>query len=86
MMLSECLLLGLFLMMELTLDFANFSGTSSFDSARRTLEERIRNLELKNCQYDPQFFISQEANTEGSSSRGGSRRSSRKRAPSLNDV
>ena len=27
MMLSECLLLGLFLMMELTLDFANFSGT-----------------------------------------------------------
>ena len=29
MKLSECLLLGLFLMMELTLDFADFSGTSN---------------------------------------------------------
>ena len=29
MMLFECLLLGLFLMMELTLDFADFSGTSN---------------------------------------------------------
>ena len=29
------------------------------DSARRTLEDRIRNLELKNCQYDPWFYASQ---------------------------
>ena len=30
------------------------------DSTRRTLEERIRNLELENRQYDPRFFTSLE--------------------------
>ena len=25
------------------------------DSTRRALEERIRSLELENCQYDPRF-------------------------------
>ena len=41
---------------------------------RRALKERIKSLELENCQYDPRFFASQEGNTEGGSSRGGSRR------------
>ncbi|KAL0015605.1 hypothetical protein SO802_002674 [Lithocarpus litseifolius] len=48
------------------------------DSARRTLEDRNRNLELENRQYDPRFYASQEGNTEGSSSRVGLRRSSRR--------
>ena len=48
------------------------------DSARRTLEDRIRNLKLENHQYDPRFNASQEGDTEGSSSRGGSMRSSHK--------
>ena len=53
---------------------------------KSTLEERIRNLKLENCQYDPSFYASQEGNIEGGSSRGGSRRSSRRRTRSLNDV
>ena len=49
------------------------------DAARRTLEEKIRSLELENRQYDPRFFTSREENIEGGSSRGGSRRSLRRR-------
>ena len=45
-------------------------------TTRRTLEERIKSLKLENRQYDPCFFASYEGNTEGGSSRGGSRRSS----------
>ena len=56
------------------------------DFARRTLEDRIRNLELENCQYDLRLYASQEGNVEGGSSRVGSRRSSRKRTRSPNDV
>ena len=56
------------------------------DAARRTLEERIRSLELENRQYDPLFFASQEGNTKGGSSRGRSRRSSRRQTWSPNDV
>ena len=56
------------------------------DATRRTLEERIRSLELENCQYDPHFFSSQEGNTKGGSSRGGSRRSSRRWTQSPNDA
>ena len=39
------------------------------DFDRRTLEDRIINLELENRQNDPRFYASQEGNTEGSSSR-----------------
>ena len=53
---------------------------------RRALEERIRSLELENCQYDPSFFSSQDGNIEGGSSRSGSRRSLRRRTQSPNDV
>ena len=56
------------------------------DVARRTLEERIRSLEIKKRQYDPRFFASQEGNTEGGSSKGGSRRSSCRRNWSPNDA
>ena len=56
------------------------------DSTRRTLKERIKSLELENRQYDPQFFTSQEGNTEGGSSRGGLRRSSSRQTRSPNDV
>ena len=56
------------------------------DISRRALEERIKSLELENCQYDPRFFASEEGNTEGGSSRGGSRRSSRRQTRSPNDV
>ena len=56
------------------------------DAARRTLEERIKSLELENHQYDPLFFASQEGNTEGGSSRGGSKRSSRRRTRSPTDA
>ena len=56
------------------------------DSARRTLEDRIRNLELENCQYDLRLYASQEGNTKGSSSRVGSWRSSRRQTRSSNDV
>ena len=56
------------------------------DATKRTLEERIRSLELKNHQYDPHFFSSQEGNTEGGSSRGRSRRSSHRHTRSPNDV
>ena len=55
------------------------------DAARRTLEERIRSLELENHKYDPRFFANQEGNTEGGSFRGGSRRSSRRQTQSPND-
>lgn len=48
------------------------------DFTRRALEERIKSLELENRQYDPRFFASQEGNTEDGSSKGGTRRSSRK--------
>ena len=58
----------------------------TIDAARRTLEERIRNIELENCQYDPHFFANQEGNTEGGSSRGESKRSSHRQTRSLNDV
>ena len=58
----------------------------TIDVARRTLKERIRSLELENHQYDPCFFASQEGNTEGGSSRGGSRRSSCRWTQSPNDV
>ena len=47
------------------------------DFTRRALEERIKSLELENRQYDPRFFASQEGNTEGGSSKGGTRRSFR---------
>ena len=56
------------------------------DATRRTLEERIRSLELENRQYDPRFFKSQEGNIEGGSSRSGLRRSLRRRTRSHNDV
>ena len=56
------------------------------DAARRTLEETIRSLKLENRQYDPLFFASQEGNTEGGSSRDGSRRSSCRCTQSPNDV
>ena len=56
------------------------------DFTRRALEERIKSLELKNCQYDPRFFTSQEGNTKGGSSRGGSRRSSHRRTQSPVDA
>ena len=56
------------------------------DAAKRTLEERIRSLEFENRQHDPRFFISQEGNTEGGSSKGGSRRFSRRRNWSPNDA
>ena len=56
------------------------------DSIRRTLEERIKNLELENRQYDPRFYASQEGNTEGGSSRGRSKRSSHRQTRSPNDV
>ena len=56
------------------------------DTTRRTLEERIRSLKLENRQYDSRFFASQEGNTEGGSSRGRTRRSSRRQTQSSNDV
>ena len=56
------------------------------NSTRRSLEERIRNLELENWQQESRFYASQEGNTKGSSSRGVSRRSSRKRTRSPNDA
>ena len=56
------------------------------DNRRRTLEERIRNLELENHQYNPRFFSSQEGNTEGGSFRGGLRRSPRRQTQSPNDA
>ena len=34
------------------------------DNTRRTLEERIRNLDFENHQYNSRFFSSQEENTE----------------------
>ena len=49
------------------------------DSTRRSLEERIRTLELENRQHDPRFYASQKGYTEGDFSRGGSRRSSQNR-------
>ena len=56
------------------------------NSTRRALEERIRSLELENRQYDPCFFVSQEGNTVVGSSRGGLRRSLRRRTRSPNDA
>ena len=56
------------------------------DNTKRTLEERIRNLDFENRQYNSHFFSSQEENTKGGSPRGGSRRSSRKRTQSPNDL
>ena len=56
------------------------------DTTKRTLEKRIRGLELENRQSDPRYFTSQEGNTEGGSSKGGSRRSSRRQTQSPNDV
>ena len=56
------------------------------ETNRRVLEERIRSLELQNHQYDPSFFTSQEGNTDGGSSRGGSRRSLHRHTRSPNDV
>ena len=56
------------------------------DSTRRSLEERIRTLELENRQHDPRFYASQEGNIEHGSSRGGLRRSSHRRTRSPNDV
>ena len=53
---------------------------------RRALKERIRSLELENCQYDPRFFASQEGNTKGDSSKGRSRKSSHRQTQSPNDV
>ena len=58
----------------------------TIDNTRRTLEERIRNLELETRQYNPHFFSSQEGNTKGGSPRGGSRRSSHRRTWSPNDA
>ena len=37
------------------------------DSTRRSLEERIRNLELEICQQESRFYASQEGNTKGGS-------------------
>ena len=56
------------------------------DFTRRALEERIKSLELENRQYDPRFFASQEGNTKGGSSKGGTRRSFRKQTQSPNDA
>ena len=55
------------------------------DANRRSLEERIRNLELENRQQESQFYASQEGNVKGGSSRGGSRSSCR-RTRSPNDA
>ena len=56
------------------------------DSTKRALEERIKSLELENRQYDPCFLASREGNTEGGSSRGGSKRFSCRRTRSPNDA
>ena len=56
------------------------------DAAKRTIEDMIRSLKLENRQYDPLFLASQEGNTEGGFSRGGSRRSSHRRTQSPNDA
>lgn len=54
----------------------------------RTLEERIKNLEFQDRQQKPQLHTDQEqqGNVEGSSSRGGPRRSSRWQTQSPNDA
>ncbi|KAL0011168.1 hypothetical protein SO802_006276 [Lithocarpus litseifolius] len=41
------------------------------DATTRSLEERIRNLELQNQSQKSRLYASQEGNTEGGSSRGG---------------
>ena len=48
------------------------------DTNMRSLEEKIRNFELHKRQQESRFYASQEGDTEGGISRGGSRRSSRK--------
>ena len=58
----------------------------TINTTRRALKERIRNLELEICQYDPRFFASQEGNTKGDSSKGRSRKSSHRQTQSPNDV
>ena len=46
------------------------------DANTKSLEERIKNLDLQNQQQESRFYASQEGDTESGSSRGGSRRSS----------
>ena len=75
-------------MIDLTLDFVNFqvSRMALTNANTRSLEERMRNLELENWMQESRFYASQEGNTEGSSSRGGSRRSLCQRTQSPNDA
>ena len=56
------------------------------DANTRSLEERIRNLELQNQQQESRFYASQEGDTESGSSRGGSRRSLHRQTLSPNDA
>ena len=81
MLLSVYLWLEFCLIVTLTFDFVDFSGTLN---GNYWLYQE--SLELENRQYDPRFFASQEGNTEGGSSRGGSRRSSHRRTQSPNDA
>ena len=62
------------------------SGLALANANKRSLEERIRNLELENQQQNSRFYGSQEGNTEGGSSKGGLRWSSRRQTWSPNDV
>ena len=52
----------------------------------RSLEERIRDLELLNQQQESRFYASQEVDIKDGSSRGGSKRSSCRQTQSLNDA
>ena len=52
----------------------------------RSLEERIKNLELQNRQQESWFYASPEGDTEDGSSRGGSKRSSSRRTRSPNEA
>ena len=71
---------------HLPADYGNFKKTLTWVEFGVYLEEMIRSLELENHPYDPHFFTSQEGNTEGGSSRDGSRRSSHKWTQSPNDA
>ena len=88
MLLSECLCLNCAWWWDQHSILQTFQAhrMETADATKRTLEERIRGLEVENHQYDPRFFSSQEGNTKGGSSRGGSRRSSRWRTWSSNNV
>ena len=79
MMLSECLLLVLFLIMELTLDFADFLGTSNGSCW-------FHQKDFGGKDQEPWTWESSIWSSILHKSRGGSRRSSCKRTRSPNDV